>query len=203
MAHRDLEIFDDNKRNRLTIREWLAFRIQSRSNEAKTLLSSRRLYQQFLVDGYTMMESERLTWLRGNQGKLRVSKYNNLNEHGDQCEDLGSSTGKRVVLPSSYVGSRRFMDQLYYDGMAICSKFGFPDLFITFTCNPNWPEIQRVLEPLHLKPQDRPDIISRVFKIKFDQLLTDLTKKGMLGKVLACKFSNSTYLYNSVHTIII
>ncbi|XP_058727025.1 uncharacterized protein LOC131598443 [Vicia villosa] len=189
VAHRDLEIFDENKRNRLTIREWLAFRIQSRSNEAKTLLSSRRLFQQFLVDGYTMMESERLTWLRNNQSKLRVSKYNNLNEQGDESAALGSSTGKRVALPSSYIGSRRFMDQLYYDGMAIYSKVGFPDLFITFTCNPNWPEIKRVLGPLHLKPQDRPDIISRVFKLKFDELLSDLTKKGILGKVLAYMYT--------------
>ncbi|XP_058764578.1 uncharacterized protein LOC131638036 [Vicia villosa] len=91
VAHRDLEIFDDNKRNRLTIREWIVFRIQSRSDEAKTLLSSRRLFQQFLVDGYTMMDSERLTWLRNNQSKLRVSKYNNLNEEGDESVALGSS----------------------------------------------------------------------------------------------------------------
>ncbi|KAI5438706.1 hypothetical protein KIW84_024434 [Lathyrus oleraceus] len=74
--------------------------------------------------------------------------------------------------------------KLYYDGMDICSKTGFPDLFITFTCNPNLPEIQRVLAPLHLKAQDKLDVISRIFKIKFDQLLSDLSK-GVLGKVLA------------------
>ena len=73
--------------------------------------------------------------------------------------------------------------------MAICSKVGFPYLFIVFTRNPNWPEIQRVLEPLHLKHQDIPYIISRIFKMKFDQLLSNLTKKGVLGKVLACKLS--------------
>ncbi|CAK8571113.1 unnamed protein product [Lathyrus sativus] len=189
IAHRDLGIFRDNKRNRLTIREWLSFRIQSRFNEAKTLLSSRRLFQQFLVDGYTMLESEELEWIQKNQSKLRVSKYNSLNDEGDQSQTPGSSIGKRVVLPSSYVGGRRFMGQLYYDGMAICSKMGFPDLFITFTCNPNWPEIQRVLTPLHLKAQDRPDVISRIFKIKFDQLLSDLTKKGVLGKVLAYMYT--------------
>ncbi|XP_058761708.1 uncharacterized protein LOC131635112 [Vicia villosa] len=163
VAHRDLDIFDDNPRSRLTIREWLAFRIQTRSHEGRTLLSSRRLFQQFLVDGYTMLEGERLKWLRNNQSKLIVSKYNNLNQDGDESQTEGSSTGKRVILPSSYVGSRRFMDQLYYDGMAICSKVGFPDLFITFTCNPNWPEIQRALTPLNMKAHDRPDIIARVF----------------------------------------
>ncbi|XP_058753371.1 uncharacterized protein LOC131626567 [Vicia villosa] len=136
-----------------------------------------------------MLESEKLEWLRKNQPKLRVSKYNSLEKEGDQSQLPGVSIGKRVVLPSSFVGGRTFMDQLYYDGMAICSKVGFPDLFITFTCNPNWPEIQRVLGPLHLKPQDRPDVISRIFKIKFDQLLSDLTKKGVLGKVLAYMYT--------------
>ncbi|XP_058763549.1 uncharacterized protein LOC131636996 [Vicia villosa] len=131
-----------------------------------------------------MLEGERLKWLRNNQSKLRVSKYNNLNPEGDETQTPGSSTGKRVILPSTYVGSRRFMDQLYYDGMVICGKVGFPDLFITFTCNPNWPEIQRALNPLNLKPHDRPDIIARLFEMKFDSLLSDVTKKGVLGKVL-------------------
>ncbi|KAI5404812.1 hypothetical protein KIW84_051829 [Lathyrus oleraceus] len=66
---------------------------------------------------------------------------------------------------------------------------GFPDLFITFTCNPNWPEIQRLLGFDHLKASDRPDIISRVFKMKFDELLSDLTKKSLLGKVLAYMYT--------------
>ncbi|KAI5393542.1 hypothetical protein KIW84_060604 [Lathyrus oleraceus] len=136
-----------------------------------------------------MMELERLRWLRKNQSKLRVGKYHNLNEYNSNGETHGSNTGKRVVLPSSYVGSRRYMDQLYFDGMAICSYVGFPDLFITFTCNPNWPEIQRLLGSVHLKASDRPDIISRVFKIKFDELLSDLTKKSLLGKVLAYMYT--------------
>ncbi|XP_058726064.1 uncharacterized protein LOC131597379 [Vicia villosa] len=194
IAHRDLPIYQNSLRNRLTIREWLSYHIQTRLAEPRTLLSSRRLFQQFLVDGYTMLESEKLEWIRKNQPKLRVSKYNSLNDEGEQSQIPGSSIGKRVVLPSSFVGGRRFMDQLYYDGTAICSKIGFPDLFITFTCNPNWPEIHRVLGPLHLKPQDRPDVVSRIFKIKFDQLLADLTKNGVLGKVLACDLSLSTLL---------
>ncbi|CAK8578851.1 unnamed protein product [Lathyrus sativus] len=44
VSHRDLDIFDDNLRNRLTIQEWLAFQIQKRCQEGKTLLSSRRLF---------------------------------------------------------------------------------------------------------------------------------------------------------------
>ncbi|KAF1878006.1 hypothetical protein Lal_00041755, partial [Lupinus albus] len=68
------------------------------------------------------------------------------------------------------------MDQLYFDGMAICSSLGFPDLFLTMTCNPNWSEIVRILKSMGLKPHDRPNIISRVFKMKFEELLHDLKK---------------------------
>jgi len=53
--------------NRLTIKAWLSFRLQARKMEAMIVLCSRRLFQQFLVDAYTMMESERLNWLRRNQ----------------------------------------------------------------------------------------------------------------------------------------
>jgi len=60
------------------------------------------------------------------------------------------------------------MDQLYFDGMAICRHVGFPNLFITLTCNPNWPEIRRLLTPLDLKATNRPDIISQVFKLKYE-----------------------------------
>ncbi|KAI5398743.1 hypothetical protein KIW84_064209 [Lathyrus oleraceus] len=146
-------------------------------------------YSNNLIDGYTMLEYEKLEWIRKKQPKLRVSKYKSLNDGGDKSQTPGSSIWKRVVLPSSYVGGRMFMDQLYYDGMTICSKMGFAYLFITFTYNPNWPEIQRVLAPLHLKAQDRPDVISRIFKIKFDQLLSDSTKKSVLGKVLAYMYT--------------
>src|ERR1043165_6006287 len=38
IAHRDSPINQNSSRNRLTIREWLSFCIQTRSTEAKTLL---------------------------------------------------------------------------------------------------------------------------------------------------------------------
>ena len=34
-------------------------------------------------------------------------------------------------------------------------------------------------------PQDRPDLVARVFKRKVDQLMKDLTKGGIFGKVVA------------------
>ncbi|KAH1249702.1 ATP-dependent DNA helicase PIF1 [Glycine max] len=157
------------------MREWFAYRLQSRSNEAQTLLHSRKLFQQFIVEGYTMVESERLSYIRNNQKKLRVDKYSSLQSSSDTGTTKGLTKGKRVILPSTFVGSPRYMDQLYFDGMAICSHVGFPNLFITLTCNPNWPEIRRLLSPLNLKPTDRPDIVSRIFRLRYEHMLSYLT----------------------------
>ncbi|KAL3024818.1 hypothetical protein AAZX31_04G146800 [Glycine max] len=176
ILHRCTSNSRKRKRNRLTMREWFAYRLQSRSNEAQTLLHSRKLFQQFIVEAYTMVESERLSYIRNNQKKLRVDKYCSL----QTSLDAGS-----MILPSTFFGNPRYMDQLYFDGMAICSHVGFPNLFITLTCNPNWPEIRRVLAPLNLKATDRPDLISHVFRLKYEQMLFDLTKKHLLGKVVA------------------
>ncbi|KAL2947211.1 hypothetical protein AAZX31_20G058500 [Glycine max] len=185
ILHRCTPSSRKRKRNCLTMREWFAYRLQSRSNEAQTFLHSRKLFQQFIVEAYTMVESERLSYIRNNKTKLRVDKYYSLQTSLDAGSSKGSSKGKRVILPSTFVGSPRYMDQLYFDGMAICSHVGFPNLFITLTCNPNWPEIRRVLAPLNLKATDRPDLISRVFRLKYEQMLFDLTKKHLLGKVVA------------------
>jgi hypothetical protein len=39
------------------------------------------------------------------------------------------------------------MAQRYQDSMAIVREEGKPDLFITFTANPKWTEVMRMLEP--------------------------------------------------------
>jgi len=85
------------------------------------------------------------------------------------------------------------MDQLYFDGMTICSYMGFLDLFITLTCNPKWPKISKALIKLKLSSTNRPNIVSRVLKIKFEQLLTDLSKNHLLGETIAC---SSLYNHN-------
>ncbi|RID45882.1 hypothetical protein BRARA_I02576 [Brassica rapa] len=78
---------------------------------------------------------------------------------------------------------------MYLDAVAVCKHFGFPDLFITFTCNPKWPEITRYLEPRKLTADDRPESICRLFKCKLDSLMMDLTAKQLLGKTVASMYT--------------
>lgn len=55
--------------------------------------------------------------------------------------------------------------------------------FITFTANPQWPEILAALPPGQTA-LNRPDITGRIFMVKARELMHDLTKKHVLGKVV-------------------
>ncbi|KAF7812712.1 uncharacterized protein G2W53_033688 [Senna tora] len=52
------------------------------------------------------------------------------------------------------------------------------------TCNPSWDEIRNSLLPGQL-PQDRPDLLSRVFHAKFEEFKDDIFNKGVLEEVVA------------------
>ena len=64
--------------------------------------------------------------------------------------------------------------------MTIVHEFGKLDLFITVTCNPNWPEIKNELLS-NQKSSDRSDLISRIFKLKLKLITDNLFKKCMVA----------------------
>ncbi|KAA6407002.1 MAG: hypothetical protein FRX48_09300 [Lasallia pustulata] len=84
-----------------------------------------------------------------------------------------AALGRRIILPSSYTGGDRHMQQLFQDSMAIVRHFGKPTLFVTFTANLNWVEIQHELLP-DQSVNDRPDLVAHVFQLKKKALLLDL-----------------------------
>ena len=69
----------------------------------------------------------------------------------------------------------RFAKVLLADALAIVREYGKATVFITMTCNPEWPEIAQ-----HMKPgqtsADRPDVVAQVFKAKKAQLLEHVTR---------------------------
>lgn len=60
-----------------------------------------------------------------------------------------------------------------YDKISISNNIGHPDVFLTKTCNPNWPEIQDALFP-GKKTNGRPVISIKVFNMKKKILLHDM-----------------------------
>ena len=101
-------------------------------------------------------------------------------------------------------------DQLFQDAMAISRALGKPDIFVTMTANPNWPEIQAQLlwEVLpgaganHQRRQqhasDCPDIVACVFELKKDAYLKDI-QNGLFGRVVGIVYTTEFQKHGLPH----
>ncbi|GKC59671.1 ATP-dependent DNA helicase PIF1, partial [Tanacetum coccineum] len=147
-----------NKKTRVTMREYFAYRLQNRPKDFSMVLNARRLCQQFIVDAYTMIERERMSYIRNQQTDLRSETYSKLAKLSEEEDLTFKLRGKKVILPSSYTGSPRYMMQNYLDEMIICKG---------------------------LKLEDRLDIITRVFKQKLDSLMKDFKDNHYFGRLQA------------------
>ncbi|PNX91356.1 ATP-dependent DNA helicase PIF1, partial [Trifolium pratense] len=115
-----IEVSKNEKEERVKIREFMAFRIQERKKEFGNIVFSRRLFQQFVVDCYTMIEAQRLSFIRENQDKIRCDVLCGLQEAVDRGDVDASLVGKRIILPDSFTGGPRYMFNNCQDAMGIC-----------------------------------------------------------------------------------
>ena len=174
----------EQSNHRVTRGSYIKYRIGIRSDIFNAFLLGRRFFQQWIVDSYVKIERDRIEYIRRNQKQLRVESYRGLVDHlNNTANDMNCQVGKIVILPSTFVGSPRYMMQNYQDAMAIVRIKGKPDQFITMTCNLNWREIRYNLLP-DQQASDRPDICARVFHLKKEYLIS-LTKKKYFGEVSA------------------
>jgi hypothetical protein len=191
--HPDLTLFNPkhSEPKRMTHTRFTAFRLQVRRNEWSTILRGGKLLQQYIVDMWAAADQTRLTYLRFHQSELRASLYSGLQDAlGAQDDNIDLNTlGQRYVLPSSYVGGPRHMQQLFQDAMAMARYYRKVDLFITMTANPEWPEVKRELLPGQTS-YDRPDIVTRVFRVKFRLLIKEIYKHGIFGCAVAFVYTN-------------
>jgi PIF1-like helicase/Helitron helicase-like domain at N-terminus len=166
----------------VTIRQYYSYRIQIRDGFS-ILHHGNKLFQQYLVDGWVKAEANDMWWIRNNQLKLRYAKSSSIrNRLTRYAEERGLRIGKIVCLPASHLGSPRYLNKQYMEAMAVVARFGKPDLFVTFTANPSWPEIVNNLDH-YQKYEHRPDLVARVFKTKFAELLDDFVAKQRFGFV--------------------
>ncbi|CAF4096225.1 unnamed protein product [Rotaria sordida] len=96
----------------------------------------------------------------------------------NEAEIEGLRPGRVIIIPSSFQGSPRAMQQNYQDAMAIVRKYGKPDLFITFTCNPIWRKVEEQLFPGQT-PSDRPDLKTYI-RTNHSQCLRNRISKAWL-----------------------
>lgn len=149
--------------------------------EFNPIMNIGKLTQQWLVDSYLQVEANNLNYNRQHQQQLRAEQYQGLADHvANMAQNANIAAGVAVILLSSFEGLPINMSERCCDAMSIFSKW----LFITFTANPSWPDITEILRP-EQQTADRPDLVARVFQIKLNCLLKDLTKHGLFGQAKA------------------
>lgn len=181
-----------NEGNKITPAQYYGHRLALRPDEQfNPLLNAGRLTQQYVINCYVMVERQRLDFIRHNQRSLRMECYQGIVDHIEN-NSLNEANqvrlGNAVILPATYIGSPRCLQQLYQDSMAICRKIGRPDFFITMTCNPKWPEITNTLKKYFVNgtaANDIPMIVTNVFQIKINELIHDLMEEQVLGPIVA------------------
>ncbi|OWZ02211.1 LOW QUALITY PROTEIN: Helitron helicase [Phytophthora megakarya] len=159
----------------ISLREYESYLLHDRTDSDSLILKAGRLTQQYCVDQWAKCEQSRLRYIEKNQLLYRLETLQGLtddlrNESSDVHrvavnEEVAqrSSTGRakhsrqRGVATAepeasnfssqarTCTGGPRYMYQRFLDAMAIVRETGAPNLFITMTCNPNWPEIKESL----------------------------------------------------------
>ncbi|XP_074293671.1 uncharacterized protein LOC141620792 [Silene latifolia] len=133
---------------------------------------------------YVKVENTRLDYFRKNQETIRAELYQGILDTVDAGESCAANVGRRVILPPTYIGGPRDLKKRYLNAMTLVHEYGKPDLFVTMTCNVNWPEIKEQLGPGE-EAQNRPDIVVRVFHGKLLSLKKQIMEKHIFGEVAA------------------
>ena len=190
--HINLKLHNGRK---LTAMVYYRYHITVRQN-VSVLLQAKRLFQQYLVDAYCKIETERFQFLKREQIALRADCYQDLWDAILDGDGDPNNVGRNIILPSTFTGGPRYMHEHQQDVMSYVRKYGHPDLFIT-TTNPSWPEIKDNLLPGQ-DPQDHPEIVAHVFRLKVLKLLEMLISEMVFGKPQAWLYSGKSVVYHIV-----
>jgi hypothetical protein len=95
---------------KLTAREWACYHMHYRNPASHALfVYGKCLYQEWGVDQYSKVESQRLFYIRNNQGPLRAAIYGGVANAVANNDANIDNLGRLIVLPSSFIGGHRHM----------------------------------------------------------------------------------------------
>nr|XP_015905007.1 uncharacterized protein LOC107437499 [Parasteatoda tepidariorum] len=137
------------------------------------------------------MEWNRFNFIRNLQNQFRRETTNGLI---DRVQNSSANTsepirlGRVVILPYSFSRSSRSMQQYFQDAIALSREVGRPDLFITFTANPQWPEIHDFLrsQGTGFNASDIPHVVVRAFYCRF---VKEIASGKVFGQILGYTFN--------------
>ena len=114
--------YRDLNGRKLTMRQYMAPRLMTRPGNY--LLKAKRLFQMYVVDGQSRIESERLNYLRFHKNDLRSDTYRSLHDGLIEQDGDAAQTGRRVILPSTFTDRARYLHEQAADAMTYATRFG-------------------------------------------------------------------------------
>lgn len=195
--HNRIPYRDDSLLN-VTPRKYYQYVLQIRDDYAGSALGSIAhgsmmthggdLYKQYICNMAFKKELRACNQMKSsaNQTKFRGATHSTLTDAFKKGNNLREHT-KGTVLPSSHSHSPKNLFLLYQDAMSIVREYKKPDLFVTFTCNSNWPEIVNNIGRWD-ESKDRPIVVDRIFWAKCKELLKDIDQ-GAFGEVAAMMYT--------------
>jgi hypothetical protein len=176
---------DMTNARKITLTEWGRYILMHRGSVTH-MQRCKKLTMEYYCDLWAQIESRNAFFHRSDRQQskyrsARVAAFEDQLSAGVPAAEIGQPV---IRLPSTFVGSARYYQQLYLDAMALPKKFGKPDLFLTFTCNPKWPEIAAAI-PLQSDWHFHADIIDRAFMLRLHSLMNDIVKMQIFGEVSA------------------
>ncbi|XP_071933437.1 uncharacterized protein [Coffea arabica] len=155
----------ENNGEFVSMREYYAYKLQIRDKYSPNILNTGRLLQQYVVDMYIKIESQRLDYYKSKQEFIRRERLQGVMDSVITGQCQGSKVGQRVVLPASFIGGPRDMKRRYVDAIAL-------------------PKIKNLMLPTD-EAHNRLDLLARIFHAKLDVLKQELFKKEIFGSVAA------------------
>lgn len=158
---------------RMTPLMFCTYQLFQYPNQFKTIFRGGRSFQQYVFDQFCKFDSEGLEYLSHNHDLLRVADFTSLCE---QLRDPKSTENEEVavlcalcyILASTYVRADLYIWHNMHDFISIPNEIGYPDMFLTTTCNHEWLDIRNALLP-EQRVMDCLDIAARVFHINYVQ----------------------------------
>jgi hypothetical protein len=169
-----------------------------------------RLAEYWICDMYSRQIDQRMDIIRNLESRIMmgqprsqsqvapISEEEELERDGAGFNDPDDEDNIVSYVPKSVTGSKRHMKSCARNALQLISNFGSPHVFLTLTCNPNWPEIQSQL----LQGQtafNRFDVTVPVFKARLDMLCANIRRgKYFHGSKLTYELHVIEYQYRGL-----
>ncbi len=116
-------------------RAWLRYHLFKRSDQYSVVQRDRRLFQQYIVDCFAIIDQSQLKFLQHNQKIICADLYKDLADAITRENDDSELINHRIILSSSYTKRDRWMQQLYQNFMIIARHFEKSIMFVTCIAN--------------------------------------------------------------------